>query len=82
MYVDDLDRRRLCEDDLCVLREIAKTPSGRRSIRRAIVRLNVRIVWLRMRRVFLELWNAPRVALEARKRMRASSSLRRSCCTL
>jgi hypothetical protein len=65
MYFDDVDSRRLCDDDLRVIREIAQTPSGQRSIRRAIVRLKFRIAWLCAWRYWLELWNAPRVVLES-----------------
>jgi hypothetical protein len=54
MYFDDVDSRRLCEDNLRVLRESAQTESGPGAIRWAMIRLKFRIVWLRARRIALQ----------------------------
>jgi hypothetical protein len=59
MYLDDLDRRRFCEDDLRVFREMAQN-RVRSTGNRAICRLRFRVAYLGARRMLLQLCNLPR----------------------
>jgi hypothetical protein len=53
------------DPELRILRALASTREGQQAIRREIRKVRLRLVWLRARRIWLEIWNAPRAALES-----------------
>jgi hypothetical protein len=64
MYFDDLDRRRLCEDDVRVLREnradrVRSAGDPSRDLEAVF-----RVAYLAARRMLLQLWNLPREIME------------------
>jgi hypothetical protein len=57
--------RAVDDPELRILRALAATREGQQAIRREMRKLKLRLVWLRARRIWLEIWNAPRAALES-----------------
>jgi hypothetical protein len=53
------------DPELRILRALAGTREGQEAIRREMRKRKLRLVWLPARRVWLQLWNAPRAAVES-----------------